>query len=378
MTDLTIDARPVDLAAHRRGARRAAGRPGVRSGLHRPHGVGSLLGRQDGWHDARLGRTQPLTLDPATSALHYGQAIFEGLKAYRQPDGVGRRCSGPSRTPPRFQRSARRLAMAELPERAVPRRRARRWSRPTATGCRAGDGRVALPAAVDVRHRPVPRRPAGSREYLFLLIASPARRLLPGRRASRCRSGSRRSTPGRRPAAPARPSAPATTPPRWSRRPQAAEQGCDQVVWLDAVEHRYVEEMGGMNLYFVLRRRPRSSRPRSPARCCRASPATRSSPWRATSASQVEEGRITTDEWEAGCADGTISEVFACGTAAVVTPVGQVKHAHGVVPRRRRRAGRGDHEAPRGAARHPAGHRVRPARLDAPGRLTPRRLTPVA
>ncbi len=57
----------------------------------------------------------PLTLDPATTALHYGQEIFEGLKAYRQPDG-SIATFRPDANARRFQRSARRLAMAELPE----------------------------------------------------------------------------------------------------------------------------------------------------------------------------------------------------------------------------------------------------------------------
>ena len=109
---------------------------------------------------------------------------------------------------------------------------------------------------------------------------------------------------------------------------QAAEQGCDQVVWLDAVEHRYVEEMGGMNLYFVY------------ADGALVTPALTGSLLAGVTRDsilalgkdlglQVEERLISIDEWEAGCADGSITEVFACGTAAVMTPVGAVKHAGG-------------------------------------------------
>src|SRR5471030_2142194 len=68
-----------------------------------------------GWHSAQLSAYAPLVLDPATSALHYGQSIFEGLKAYRQPDG-GVALFRPEENARRFQRSARRLAMPELPE----------------------------------------------------------------------------------------------------------------------------------------------------------------------------------------------------------------------------------------------------------------------
>jgi branched-chain amino acid aminotransferase len=109
---------------------------------------------------------------------------------------------------------------------------------------------------------------------------------------------------------------------------QAAEQGCDQVVWLDAVEHRYVEEMGGMNLYFVFA----DGRLVTPALTGTLLPGVTRDSILALGADMgldVEERLISTEEWEAGCADGAISEVFACGTAAVVTPVGSVKHARG-------------------------------------------------
>ena len=85
---------------------------------------------------------------------------------------------------------------------------------------------------------------------------------------------------------------------------QAAEQGCDQVVWLDAVEHRYVEEMGGMNLYFVFA----DGRLVTPALTGALLPGvTRDSilTLGADLGLQVEERLISTDEWEAGCADGT-------------------------------------------------------------------------
>jgi len=109
---------------------------------------------------------------------------------------------------------------------------------------------------------------------------------------------------------------------------QAAEQGCDQVVWLDAIQHRYVEEMGGMNLFFV----HSDGRLVTPALTGTLLPGvTRDSILTLARDMGLDpvEGRISTEDWEQGCADGTISEVFACGTAAVVTPVGEVKHAHG-------------------------------------------------
>jgi branched-chain amino acid aminotransferase len=110
---------------------------------------------------------------------------------------------------------------------------------------------------------------------------------------------------------------------------QAAEEGCDQVVWLDAAEHRYVEEMGGMNLFFVYGSGP-SARILTPALTgSLLAGVTRDSLLiMAKDLGYIaEEGRISTDEWQAGNASGEITEVFACGTAAVITPVGTVKSA---------------------------------------------------
>jgi branched-chain amino acid aminotransferase len=99
-------------------------------------------------------------------------------------------------------------------------------------------------------------------------------------------------------------------------------------VWLDAIQHKYVEEMGGMNLYFVLS----DGRLLTPSLTGTLLPGvTRDSilTLGRDLGLDVVEGHMTTDEWEAGCADGSISEVFACGTAAVITPVGEVKHSRG-------------------------------------------------
>ncbi len=110
---------------------------------------------------------------------------------------------------------------------------------------------------------------------------------------------------------------------------QAAAQGCDQVVWLDAVEHRWVEEMGGMNLYFV-RGTGDDATIVTPELTGTLLPGiTRDSLLQVARdlGLRSEEGRLSTDDWHAGNESGEISEVFACGTAAVITPVGAVKSA---------------------------------------------------
>jgi branched-chain amino acid aminotransferase len=112
---------------------------------------------------------------------------------------------------------------------------------------------------------------------------------------------------------------------------QAVENGCDQVVWLDAAEHQWVEEMGGMNLYFVYGSGA-DARIMTPALTGTLLPGiTRDSLLKLapTLGVPATEGRISVPDWRRGCASGEITEVFACGTAAVVTPVGAVDGTSG-------------------------------------------------
>jgi branched-chain amino acid aminotransferase len=112
---------------------------------------------------------------------------------------------------------------------------------------------------------------------------------------------------------------------------QALDNGCDQVVWLDAAEHRWVEEMGGMNLFFVYGSGP-DARIMTPALTGTLLPGiTRDA--LLTLAPELgipaAEDRISVADWRSGCESGEITEVFACGTAAVITPVGTIKAAAG-------------------------------------------------
>ena len=141
---------------------------------------------------------------------------------------------------------------------------------------------------------------------------------------------------------------------------QAAEKGCDQVVWLDAVERRWVEEMGGMNLFFVFGSGPTAEVVTPELSGSLLPGVTRDSlltlcrdlGYTAT------ERRISTDEWAKKVETGELTEVFACGTAAVITPVGSVQARRRRV-RDRRRPARADHHAAAAGADRPA---VRPQR----------------
>jgi branched-chain amino acid aminotransferase len=109
---------------------------------------------------------------------------------------------------------------------------------------------------------------------------------------------------------------------------EAAENGCDQVVWLDAVERRFVEEMGGMNIFFVLGSGG-SARLVTPELSGSLLPGiTRDSLLQLAidAGFTVEERKVDIDEWQKKAAAGEITEVFACGTAAVITPIARVKY----------------------------------------------------
>jgi branched-chain amino acid aminotransferase len=108
---------------------------------------------------------------------------------------------------------------------------------------------------------------------------------------------------------------------------EAAAKGCDQVAYLDAVEHKWVEELGGMNLYFVYGNKIITPELTGSL----LAGITRDSLLSVARdlGYESEEGRISIDQWKRDTENGTLTEVFACGTAAVITPVGTVKSAQG-------------------------------------------------
>ncbi|MFB9902422.1 branched-chain amino acid aminotransferase [Allokutzneria oryzae] len=281
-----------------------------------------------GWHNAAVLPYGAFPLHPAAMVLHYGQAIFEGLKAYRQPDGSVASFR-PDANAARFRASAQRLAMPELPDElflASLRELVdidREWV-PAA----GGEESLYLRPFMISTEAGLGVRPA--KEYRYLLIASPAGAYFAGgiKPVSVWLSTEYvRAAPGGTGAAKFAGNYAASL----LAQAQAAEQGCDQVVWLDAVERRWVEEMGGMNLCFVLGSGA-EARIVTPELTGTLLPGiTRASllGLAADLGHPVEERRISTDEWEKGVASGEITEVFACGTAAVITPVGRVKHAGG-------------------------------------------------
>jgi branched-chain amino acid aminotransferase len=276
-----------------------------------------------GWHDARLTQYAPLQVDPATAALHYAQSIFEGLKAYAQPDGSVATFR-PEANAARFARGARRLAMPPVPEEAFL----------AAVDALVDADRDWVPTGPDqtlyIRPYQLATEPflgvRPANEYLFLVIASPAGAYFPRgvHPVSVYLSEDYiRAAPGGTGDVKCAGNYAASL----LAQEQAIAAGCDQVVWLDAVEKRYVEEMGGMNLFFVLGSGDDAELVTPELTGTLLPGITRDSLIAVARerGMRVTERRFSVDEWRSGVADGTVTETFACGTAAVITPVGEVQ-----------------------------------------------------
>nr|WP_154437100.1 branched-chain amino acid aminotransferase [Xylella fastidiosa] len=284
------------------------------------HMIAIAWDKDNGWHDAQVRAYGPLLLDPAAAVLHYGQEIFEGIKAYRHADG-SIWTFRPEANARRLQRSAKRLVLPELPVELFTESLRQliavdaRWV-PSApeTSLYFRPFMIATEAYLGVR---------AAQHASYYLIASPAgpyfakgvapvsiwlstdcaRAALGGTGAVKC---------GGNYAA--------------SLLPQqvAQAQGCSQVLFLDPVEGKYLEELGGMNVFLVytdgtlvtpalsgsilegITRESILQLARDRGMC-------------------VEERKVAIEEWKEGVVSGAISEVFACGTAAVITPIGELK-----------------------------------------------------
>ncbi|MBN8485504.1 MAG: branched-chain amino acid aminotransferase [Sphingomonadales bacterium] len=271
-----------------------------------------------GWHGATVAPYGPIALDPAASVLHYAQEIFEGLKAYRHPDG-SMALFRPEANAARFNASAKRLAMPELPEAlfiaAIEElvRADAGWF-PTVEG-----GSLYLRPFMIATEAFLGVRPA--KAYKFIVIASPAGNYFKSGApaVSIWVSDYTRAAPGGTGAAKCGGNYAASLVPT----AEAFAKGHDQVLFLDATEHRWIEELGGMNLFFAF---ADGSLLTPPLTGTILPGITRDS--LITLAREegliVREERYALDQWRSDAASGQLVEAFACGTAAVVTPVGKV------------------------------------------------------
>ncbi len=272
-----------------------------------------------GWHDATIGPREAISLDPACAVLHYAQEIFEGMKAYAQADGA-MALFRPEENARRFSRSAKRMAMPDMPVELfieAVRRLAttdRDWF-PTVKG-----GALYLRPFMFASEAFLGVRPA--REYRFIVIASPVGNYfksgVPAVRIWVARDYVRAAKGGTGAAKTGGNYAASLVP-----QAEAIAQGCDQVVFLDAVEGRWVEELGGMNLFFVM---DDGSVVTPPLTGTILPGITRDSliTLMREDGLTVREEPYAIEQWRQDAISGRLVETLACGTAAVVTPVGSV------------------------------------------------------
>ena len=271
-----------------------------------------------GWHDARIVPYGPITLSPAASVFHYGTEVFEGLKAYRRPDGKVQ-LFRPWENMKRLNRSCERLGLPQVNEE---------------------DALEAVKALVALDQRWVPSeegtslyiRPFlygtdptlalhGVHEATFAVILSPSGSyfkdglqpvpiMVETEDVRAVRGGTGEAKCGGNYGAANR------------AGERAEEKGFSQVLWLDGVERKYVEEGGGMNVMFKI-----NGAVVTPALTgsilrgiTRKSAIELLKSWGAP----VEERLISVDELFRAAKDGTLEEAWCIGTAAVISPIGEL------------------------------------------------------
>ena len=278
-----------------------------------------------GWHDARIVPFQNISLSPAAMVYHYGQEMFEGLKAYKNPNGEVY-LFRPDMNAKRTNNTNDRLVIPQIP---------------------VEDFVQAVSAVVDVDRDWIPTEPgtslyirpfiiatdeflgvAPSKTYLFMVILSPSGAYYESGLAPvgiwiedeyvrAVRGGIGFAKTGGNYAA------------SLIAQQKAHDAGYSQVLWLDGVERKYIEEVGAMNIFFKIAGKvvtpslngsilPGITRD-STIQLCKA--------W----GYEVEERKISAEELLQAQADGTLEEVFGTGTAAVISPVGKLRYQDDVM-----------------------------------------------
>ncbi|PJJ71329.1 branched-chain amino acid aminotransferase [Diaminobutyricimonas aerilata] len=323
--DLPMATRPLEFAVTRN---ENAKTPEERDAILAAPGFGKFFtdhmvdicwSARGGWHRPRVQPYGPIALDPAAAVLHYAQEVFEGLKAYRHADGSVWTFRATANAA-RLQRSARRLALPELPEEyfleslrqliAVD----ADWV-PSApeTSLYLRPFMFAKEAFLGVR---------AAEKVNYYVIASPAGAYFSGgvnpvniwlstqyNRAGRGGMGAAKTGGNYASSLVA--------------QAEANDNGCAQVLFLDDVEGKYLEELGGMNIVLVYK----NGTLVTPASDSILEGITLQSVLQLARdrGLATEERRVSIDEWRQGVESGDIVEAFACGTAAVITPIAQIK-----------------------------------------------------
>ena len=293
------------------------------------HMVRAVWTKDGGWGEGRVGPYGPIQLMPGAAVLHYAQEVFEGLKAYRHADGSVWSFR-PEANAERMQRSARRIALPELPtEDFVESLRAliavdEPWVPPAGTG----ETSLYLRPFTFASEPFLGVRPAN--EATYCLIASPAGAYFPGglkpvtlwisQHYARAGAGGTGAA-----------KAGGNYASSLAGQLEGIENGCDQAVFLDSSTQTYIEELGGMNLFFVTRDNHLVT-PELTGSILEG--ITRSSILElATSLGLTpQERRIPIQEWKDGVASREIGEGVGCGWGAAITPVGELRWEGGSAP----------------------------------------------
>ena len=285
------------------------------------HMVDICWSERGGWHRPRVQPYGPISLDPAAAVLHYAQEVFEGLKAYRHADG-SIWLFRPDANAARMQRSARRLALPELPTDYFIESLTQLIKADARWVPSAPETSLYLRPFMFAKEAFLGVRPAAKVNYY--VIASPAGAYFIGgvapvsiwlstdyARAGKGGTGAAK-TGGNYASS-------------LIAQQEAYAHGCAQVLFLDSEEGKYLEELGGMNVVFV----KKDGTLVTPESDSILEGITRDSILQLAEdrGHTVERRRVTMDEVREGWASGDITEVFACGTAAVVTPIAQIKGA---------------------------------------------------
>jgi len=282
------------------------------------HMVDICWSERGGWHRPRVQPYGPIAMDPASAVLHYGQEIFEGLKAYRHADGSVW-AFRPDANGARLQRSARRLALPELPIEYFVESIKQLIAVDSDWVPSAPETSLYLRPFMFGKEAFLGVRPAAKVNYY--VIASPAGAYFTGgvapvsiwlstsyARAGKGGTGAAKTGGNYASSLVA--------------QAEAAEHGCAQVLFLDSVEGKYIEELGGMNVVLVYK----DGTLVTPESDSILEGITRDSILQLAEdrGHTVVRRRVSLEEWREGVASGDIVEMFACGTAAVITPIGRI------------------------------------------------------
>ncbi|WP_338329900.1 branched-chain amino acid aminotransferase, partial [Commensalibacter sp. Nvir] len=280
--------------------------------------------KEKNWHNATINAYGPIALDPGVCVFHYGQEIFEGLKAYKTKDGRTL-LFRPEANAKRFANSAKRMAMQPLPESL--------FLQAIYEFIKVEEPWIPDPSVGSLYLRPFMIANSAylgvkpSTDYLFMIIACPVgsyfskgadavtvwisefytRAASGGTGEAKCGGNYAASLIAQQ---------------------QATANNCDQLVFLDAAEHKWIEEMGGMNIFFVFDDGTLLTPPLNGTilpgitRDCIITIAK-------DKGLAVRQERYSANQWIKDIKSNHIKEVFACGTAAVVTPIGYVKNQQG-------------------------------------------------